>query len=187
MPNAEPSKGGSTTVGQGQIAASANGNALLWSTSDIGVFYSKTGGNAWTASSGVPAGAKIASDRVNPNKFYGFYEGKLYVSTDSGATFTATGATGLPANNVNGLQPNQAQVSLKAMPGIEGDLWFAGGHPLDKYGIWHSTNSGASFTKLSNVEEADLIGFGKAAPGENYMALYTVAPDRRGERSVPFG
>lgn len=112
---------------------------------------------------------------MNPNKFYGFYEGKLYVSTDSGATFTATAATGLPANNVNGLQPSQAQVSLKAMPGVEGDIWFAGGHPQDKYGIWHSTNSGASFTKLSNVEEADLIGFGKAAPGENYMALYTVA------------
>lgn len=175
MPNAEPARNGSTTVGQGQIAVSASGNALLWSTSDIGVFYSKTGGNAWTASSGVPAGAKIASDRVNPNKFYGFYEGKLYVSTDSGATFTATAATGLPANNVNGLQPSQAQVSLKAMPGVEGDIWFAGGHPLDKYGIWHSTNSGASFTKLSNVEEADLIGFGKAAPGESYMALYTVA------------
>ncbi|QUL57309.1 xyloglucanase [Paenibacillus tritici] len=175
MPNAEPSKGGSTTVGQGQVAVSASGNALLWSTSDIGVFYSKSGGNSWTASSGIPAGAKIASDRVNPNKFYGFYEGKLYVSTDSGAAFTATAATGLPANNENGLQPGQAQVSLKAMPGVEGDIWFAGGHPQDKYGIWHSTNSGASFTKLGNVEEADLIGFGKAAPGENYMALYTVA------------
>jgi xyloglucan-specific exo-beta-1,4-glucanase len=28
---------------------------------------------------------------------------------------------------------------------------------------------------LTNVQEADLIGYGKAAPGQTYMALYTVA------------
>ncbi|MEK4329220.1 X2-like carbohydrate binding domain-containing protein [Paenibacillus sp. FSL R7-0312] len=176
MPNGEPSNGTKTTAGQGQVAVSASGNSILWSTSDIGVYYSKTTGNTWTASAGVPAGAKIASDRVNANKFYAFYAGTFYVSTDGGASFTATGATGFPTNNVGDLQPNQAQISLKAMPGIEGDIWFAGGNTVEnKYGIWHSVNSGASFTKLANVDEADLIGFGKAAPGQSYMALYTVA------------
>ncbi|MEK3685842.1 X2-like carbohydrate binding domain-containing protein [Paenibacillus sp. FSL R10-2736] len=176
MPNAEPSNGTKTTAGQGQVAVSASGNSILWSTSDIGVYYSKSTGNSWTASSGVPAGAKIASDRVNANKFYAFYAGTFYVSTDGGATFTATGATGFPTNNVGNLQPNQAQISIKAMPGIEGDIWFAGGNTVEnKYGLWHSVNSGASFTKLANVDEADLIGFGKAAPGQSYMALYTVA------------
>ncbi|WP_425497135.1 X2-like carbohydrate binding domain-containing protein [Paenibacillus phytohabitans] len=176
MPNAEPSNGTKTTAGQGQVAVSASGNSILWSTSDIGVYYSKSSGNSWTASSGVPAGAKIASDRVNANKFYAFYAGTFYVSTDGGATFTATGATGFPTNNVGNLQPNQAQISIKAMPGIEGDIWFAGGNTVEnKYGLWHSVNSGASFTKVANVDEADLIGFGKAAPGQSYMALYTVA------------
>ncbi|WP_425415538.1 X2-like carbohydrate binding domain-containing protein [Paenibacillus borealis] len=176
MPNAEPSNGTKTTAGQGQVAVSASGNSILWSTSDIGVYYSKSSGNSWTASNGVPAGAKIASDRVNANKFYAFYAGTFYVSTDGGATFTATGATGFPTNNVGNLQPNQAQISIKAMPGIEGDIWFAGGNTVEnKYGLWHSVNSGASFTKLANVDEADLIGFGKAAPGQSYMALYTVA------------
>nr|WP_235441441.1 X2-like carbohydrate binding domain-containing protein [Paenibacillus sp. IHB B 3415] len=176
MPNAEPSNGTKTTAGQGQVAVSASGNSILWSTSDIGVYYSKSSGNSWAASSGVPAGAKIASDRVNANKFYAFYAGTFYVSTDGGATFTATGATGFPTNNVGNLQPNQAQISIKAMPGIEGDIWFAGGNTVEnKYGLWHSVNSGASFTKLANVDEADLIGFGKAAPGQSYMALYTVA------------
>ncbi|OMD45931.1 xyloglucanase [Paenibacillus borealis] len=176
MPNAEPSNGTKTTAGQGQVAVSASGNAILWSTSDIGVYYSKSSGNSWTASSGVPAGAKIASDRVNANKFYAFYAGIFYVSVDGGATFTATPAAGFPTNNVDGLQPNQAQISLKAVPGIEGDIWLAGGNTVEnKYGLWHSVNSGTSFTKLSNVEEADLIGYGKAAPGQNYMSLYTVA------------
>lgn len=41
--------------------------------------------------------------------------------------------------------------------------------------MWHSTDSGASFVKLANVEEADNIGFGKAATGQTYMALYAVA------------
>src|SRR5262249_52724065 len=42
-------------------------------------------------------------------------------------------------------------------------------------GLWRSTNSGASFTRVTNVEEADTIGFGMAAPGQSYMALYTSA------------
>jgi hypothetical protein len=56
------------------------------------------------------------------------------------------------------------------MPGIEGDIWLAGGS-----GVWHSTNSGTSFTKLSGIQYADNIGFGKAAPGKSYMALYISA------------
>lgn len=176
MPNSEPSDGAKTTVGHGQVAVSASGNSILWSTSDIGVYYSKTSGNSWTKSTGLPAGAKVASDRVNANKFYGFFAGTFYISLDGGVSFTATAAAGFPTNNVAGLQPNQAQISMKAVPGIEGDIWFAGGNSVEgKYGLWHSTNSGTSFTKLTNVEEADLIGYGMAAPSQSYMALYTVA------------
>nr|WP_230986927.1 X2-like carbohydrate binding domain-containing protein [Cohnella fermenti] len=170
--NSEPSG----TAGGGTVAVAADGSSFVWSTSDKGVYYSKTNGNSWTASTGVPALAKIASDRVNKNKFYAFYSGTFYISTDGGATFTATAATGLPTNNVSGLLPNEAQISIKTVPGIEGDIWFAGGNATEGiYGLWHSTNSGTSFTKLSNVQEADLIGLGMAAPGQSYMALYTVA------------
>jgi hypothetical protein len=56
------------------------------------------------------------------------------------------------------------------MPGREGDIWLAG----DTGGLYHSTNSGASFSKVSTVTEAKNIGFGKAAPGQSYMALYLV-------------
>ncbi len=168
MPNAEPSSSGKATAGGGQVAVSADGNAVVWSTPDVGVFYSKSSGNSWTASAGLPAGAKIASDRVNPAKFYAFNKGVFYISTDGGASFTSTAASDIPTTNT--------QVSLKAMPGIEGDIWFAGGSTEEgKYGLWHSVNSGASFTRLTGVQEADLIGFGKAAPGQSYMALYTVA------------
>ncbi len=125
------------------------------------------GGKTWTASAGIPAGARVASDRVNPNKFYGFKSGTFYLSTDGGKTFAATAAAGLPA---------AGNVRFKAVPGREGDIWLAGGsEDGGVYGLWHSTNSGASFTKLSNVEEADNIGFGKAAAGQTYPALYAVS------------
>lgn len=98
---------------------------------------------------------------------YGFKSGTFYVSTDGGKTFAATAATGLPLSG---------PVRFKAVPGREGDIWLAGGAETDNaYGLWHSTNSGASFTKLANVEEADNIGFGKAATGQTYLALYAVA------------
>ena len=31
--------------------------------------------------------------------------------------------------------------------------------------MWRSTDSGATFTRLPGVDEADAVGFGKAAPG----------------------
>jgi hypothetical protein len=153
--------------GGGTVALAANGGRAVWAPSGIAVNCSTTlNGATWNASSGIPADARVASDRVNPNKFYGFRNGTFYVSTNGGATFTATAATGLPS---------VGDVRFKAMPGIEGDIWLAGGKEGDIYGLWHSTGSGVSFTKLTNVEEADNIGFGKAAPGRSYMTLFISA------------
>ncbi|MGG1942091.1 X2-like carbohydrate binding domain-containing protein [Paenibacillus polymyxa] len=154
------------TAGGGSIAVAANGNGLLWSTSDKGVFYSKTGGNSWTASTGVPANAKIASDRVNPNKYYAFAAGKIYVSVDGGASFTPSTVTGLPS---------VGNADIGAVRGAEGDVWFAGGsEDGGPYGLWHSKDSGVTFTKLAHVQEADFVGFGKAAPNRTNAAVFIV-------------
>jgi len=151
------------TAGGGQIAVSSDGSSLVYSTPDVGV-YRSAGGSSWSASTGVPTGAKIVSDRVNKNKFYAFADGKAYVSTNAGVSFTQTAATGLPSTG-----------TLRSVFGIEGDLWIAGGSDTTVYGLWHSTDGGASFAKLSNVQEADVVGFGKAAPGQTYPAVYTSA------------
>ncbi|AEI43685.1 xyloglucanase [Paenibacillus mucilaginosus] len=161
-PSGEPSG----TKGGGLIAVGADAGSLVWSTSDLGVFHSKNSGNSWTASTGLSAGAEVAADRVNRGKFYAASAGKFFVSTDGGATFTQTAASGLPAEGV---------LNFKAMPGREGDIWLAGGTSKTTYGLWHSTDSGASFVKLPNVQEADVVGFGKAAPSRDYMALYVSA------------
>ncbi|MGY0057037.1 xyloglucanase [Streptomyces sp. LZ34] len=157
----------SGVTGGGTVAAAADGSGFVWSPDGTSsVYYTSGFGNSWTASSGIPAGAVVESDRKNPKKFYGFKAGKFYVSTDGGATFTAKAATGLPTDG---------PVRFKALPGTEGDIWLAGGTASGTYGLWHSTDSGATFTKLSNVQQADTIGFGKAAPGASYQTLYTSA------------
>src|SRR5947199_7399079 len=100
----------------------------------------------------------VRSDRVNGRKFYAYSNGSFYVSTDGGHTFS-TAATGLPTTDV----------AYKAVAGHEGDIWLTG-----STGLYHSTNSGASFTKVSTVDAAKNIGYGKAAPGQTYPAMYLV-------------
>ncbi|MFB8771591.1 cellulose binding domain-containing protein [Streptomyces broussonetiae] len=152
--------------GGGTVAAAADGSRFVWSPEGAGVHHTTGFGSSWSASSGIPAGAVVESDRVDPRTFYGFKSGRFYVSTDGGATFTASAATGLPAGD---------SVRFKALPGTEGEIWLAGGEPGGAYGLWHSTDRGAGFTKLPNVGATDTIGFGKAAPGASYQTLYTSA------------
>ncbi|GLV73609.1 xyloglucanase [Streptomyces hygroscopicus] len=157
----------SGVTGGGTVAAAADGSGFVWAPEGTSAVYHTTGfATSWSASSGIPAGAVVESDRKNPRKFYGFKAGTFYVSTDGGATFTARASSGLPADG---------PVRFKALPGAEGDIWLAGGSASGAYGLWHSTDSGATFTKLSGVQQADTIGFGKAAPGASYQALYTSA------------
>jgi photosystem II stability/assembly factor-like uncharacterized protein len=158
-PSSEPSH-----TGGGTVAVSSDATTILWSPTGGTVSYSP-GGNNWTASTGIPAEARVASDRVNAKKFYGYAVGHFYVSTDGGVTFTTSAATGLPLPSAQ----------FKAVPGIEGEVWLAGGSRTAAYGLWHSTDSGATFTKIASVDEADVIGFGKGAPGSSYMALFASA------------
>ncbi len=141
----------------GTVAASADGNTIVWIPSSGTAYYSRNTGTSWTACSGIPSGLSIISDRVNPAKFYANNAsgGSVYVSTDSGASFTQK-ATGLPHNG-----------KLSAMLGIEGDLWLAVG----SNGIYQSTNSGSSFIKISSVT-ANIMGFGMASTGRTYPAIY---------------
>ncbi|WP_329415203.1 cellulose binding domain-containing protein [Streptomyces sp. NBC_00704] len=152
--------------GGGTVAAAADGSRFVWSPAGAPVQYTTGFGTSWQAASGIPAGAVVESDRVDPKVFYGFKSGRFYMSSDGGATFTASAATGLPSGD---------SVRFKALPGGRGDVWLAGGASDGAYGLWHSTDAGATFAKLSNVEQADTIGFGKAATGASYQTLYTSA------------
>ncbi len=153
------------------IAVSADGATLVWAipantrvTPAVagGLYVSRDHGATWTASTGVGAVRPVFSDRVNPSKFYVYDTAatapRFYVSTDAGATFAATAATGL-ARGVNTRQ--------RALPGIEGDIWI-----VTSTGLLHSTDSGATFTAVSMATTPLAFGYGKAAPGQTYPALY---------------
>ncbi|MEU1199050.1 cellulose binding domain-containing protein [Streptomyces sp. NPDC005813] len=156
----------SSVTGGGTVAAASDGSRFVWSPSGTGVQYTTGFGTSWSASSGIPAGARVESDRADPKTFYGFKSGTFYMSSDGGATFTASPASGLPSGD---------SVRFKALPGTKGDVWLAGGASDGAYGLWHSTDGGATFTRLAGVEQADTIGFGKAATGASYQTLYTSA------------
>ncbi|HEX4790024.1 MAG TPA: cellulose binding domain-containing protein [Actinospica sp.] len=152
-------------TGGGRAAIAADGSSVVWSPAGTGVYYSTDYGSSWTASTGIPAGAVIASDRVNPKVYYGYSAGTLYLSTNGGQSFAATAATGLPATGT---------VYLKALPGVAGDVWLAGGPSTGTSGIWHSADEGASFSRLTGVSAALNLGFGKSATSGGYPALYAI-------------
>ncbi len=101
----------------------------------------------------------MVSDRVNPSRFYAYdsAEGKLYASADGGVTFAAK-AENLP----------KSRSRIRTTSGQEGDLWLT----AYESGLFHSTDGGATFTKMADAQTGDAIGFGKAAPGQPYPALY---------------
>ncbi|MER5226728.1 RICIN domain-containing protein [Streptomyces flaveus] len=141
----------------GQVALAADGSAIVWTEAGQAPYRSTDKGASWSKVSGLGTGAMVVADRSSTKTFYSLAGGTLYASTDGGATFTAR-ATNLPTGR------------LTAVPGIAGDLWIAGGAK----GLLHSTDGGRTFTTLGAVRSASALGFGKAAPGAAYQALYLI-------------
>ena len=159
----------------GKLAISADGSSVVWSlrctvkqgdasTSTSSIAVSSDMGTTWTAVTGLPAGSSIAADRQNPTKFYGYSYasnvGKVYVSTDSGRTFTAAqNATAFIGGGV-----------IHAVFGVEGDVWIVASSKTGS-ALYHSTQSGDNFATVG-VDAAYAVGFGKPADGQTYPAVY---------------
>ncbi|MEU7073917.1 RICIN domain-containing protein [Streptomyces narbonensis] len=142
----------------GRVALSADGSTIVWTQAGQAPYRSTDKGTSWSRVGGLGTNATVVADRAAARTFYSLAGGTLYASTDGGATFTAR-ATGLPADG-----------RLTAVPGVAGDLWIAGGGQ----GLLHSTDGGRTFTPLTTVKSASALGFGKAAPGASYQALYMI-------------
>jgi len=76
---------------------------------------------------------------------------------------------GLPKKDGNRGDNRGGQDRIYATPGKEGDLWIAAYN-----GLYHSENGGDSFYGMPAVVQIDAFGFGKAAEGSPYPALYLV-------------
>jgi hypothetical protein len=157
----------SGTSNGGKICVSADGNRIVWAPAGAAaMYYSTNRGSSWTACSGVPAGLKPVSDRVNSLKFYVYdaQNGNVWVSTNGGASFSVQ-TSGLPT-----VFDYQVWLTgIRTVYGVEGDIWL-----YNPNGVYHSTNSGTSFTQVSSVQNAKAVSFGKAAAGKTYPAVYIV-------------
>lgn len=132
---------------------------MLWRTGSNGVQVSQYT-NPFTAVPSLPSTAVIASDKKSNSVFYGAAGSSFYLSTDGGKTFSAKGSLGSSAS------PSKIVVN----PGVTGDVWVS----TDK-GLFHSTNSGTSFTTISGITQAWAIALGAPAKAGGYPALFAAA------------
>lgn len=139
----------------GMIAISANGNTIIWAPKNGAPSRTTNNGGTWTQSTGIGGSATLVSDRVNSNNFYAIRNGTFYRSTNAGSSFTATVSSGFTGTK------------LKAVPGHENHVWIPGSG-----GLYRTTNGGTTITRITSVQSADVVGFGKAAPGQSYPAIF---------------
>jgi xyloglucan-specific exo-beta-1,4-glucanase len=161
---------------KGTVALSADGASLLHTFANAEGTYATyrstnftSGSPTWTAVGGLTGSpVRPIGDPVNANKFYAYDNGTLKVSTNGGASFSVAATLDAGGSTL-----------LRAAPGREGDVWVA----LRGGGLARSTNSGASFAKLSGVSYCGAVGFGKAPSGKSYPTVFiwgTVGSGKRG-------
>jgi len=158
----------------GRVAVSAAGTALLWVPGGLTALYSTNGGASWAASKGYPATGAVDSgkfftpiaDKVANGYFYtyDFSAGTILESANNGQSFAPI-YTGLD------VLPSGSQHQLASVPGsVRRDLWLA-----TPNGLWHINGAGAAPVKIANVQAAYGVGFGMAAVGKPYPAVYISA------------
>ena len=182
--------------GGGRVAVSATDpNTLVWMPIGSGTVshYSTDRGVTWTASTGGPGSQitgvyndttssgctaqPLTSDRVNGNFYLAAFSAwdnatsatrhNVYRSTDGGKTWTLAG--NVANNNYNARTPQ-----LVAAPAAN-DVWLCddGAYNGTGGGLWHSTNGGTSWPKITGVSKVTAISFGKANAGSTYpYAVY---------------
>ncbi len=189
---------GASGSGAQSIAVTSRNN-VIWATRNSVPSWSSNNGGSWSATNlpapvttSIDSAYHLAVDRKNPNKVYAYdagganwtnTTGKVYVSTDGGHNFTLSQGS-VAANLAN----NQFGVtSMVVNPNVEGDIWLADGNA-----VYHSTNSGASWTRLNGfatvaqngstgqLQGASAIALGKAQAGSSYSAAVYVVGTMNG-------
>jgi len=199
-------QGAQNTSGESNIVVTAR-NKAVWAPANSVPSYTTDNGATWTPTNlpalsgvGINRGYRLAADRQNPNKVYAYNSGgawwnqwsdtaHFWYSTDGGHTFTESSALKGMSPMITGF----GNVSLAVNPNVEGDVWLADGNA-----IFHSTDSGMTWTKLSNfasawsgnspfipdAQGATLVALGKAAPGAAYSAAVYVVGVVNGQWGV---
>jgi len=190
---------GSSNGSNVQSIAVPSRNNVIWATPDSVPSYSTNNGTSWT-STNLPAfhetwsyyyrAYRLVADRKNANKVYAYdsggatwgnYASAVYVSTDGGHNFTVSQGS----LNANFAKSNWWSTTMVVNPNAEGDLWLADGSS-----VWHSVDSGATWTKLTafapanGTSGATKIALGKALTGSPYSAAVYVEGTLNGQWGI---
>lgn len=144
----------------GKVAVSADGTIILWKSNTDGVLVSQNQATFGAVSSLPSTTSAIASDKKSNGVFYAASGSNFYLSTDGGKTFTVKGTLGSSTSTFD----------IAVHPGVTGDVWVS----TDK-GLFHSPNSGTTFTAISEVSQAWGISLGAPASAGGYPAIYVAA------------
>lgn len=155
--------------GGGTVAIGTDGTSIVWSayaSDKVAPVYSTNGGASWSTitffGNTLPVGASVLSDGAQ-NIFYGWQSGStnFYVGNGAASWYQA------PALPV-------APTQVSTVPGRGGEVWM-----VANSGVYKSTNSGSSWSAPTTISWAGFaftptsIGFGKAATGATYPAIYS--------------
>ena len=164
------------TFSGGKIAVSATKNEsgilsmVMVPVNDL-PYYSWDMGKTWTKAT-FPNGTEptfidkiwkwnnvLQSDRVESDTFYLINpnNGKFYVSTNGGKTWSLRWERG----------SGKAAVRIKTAPGLKNTVFMS----LANEGLVKSTDGGKTFEKVTNVDHASMIAFGKGID-DSVPALY---------------
>jgi hypothetical protein len=150
------------------VILSADGGTFMYLSAPPQI--STDHGKTWAPVTGLPASLRPVADRKNPAKFYAVdtEASQVYASADGGKTFAAAPSAGLPTPAEIGLRADGGGWStLQPTLGTEGDLWL-----YCRSGMYHSADGGAHFAHLPGSPVVSHMGFGMAAPGKAYPAIY---------------
>jgi hypothetical protein len=173
----------------GSIAASTATNFVLCLTDNGAAanqpYYTLDGGTTWTAitMTGVPTSGNtgwntnyyldsqmLCADRVTANTFYTYNFGGsgtgagTWKTTNGGAAWTRVSTTSIGGTFAG--FPH-----MKAVPGNAGNLFRSSGQGSGA-AFQRSIDGGATWSSVANVTEVWAFGFGVAASGQTYPAIY---------------
>ncbi len=150
----------------GRIAISAlNPSHLVYLAGSGNVYYSLNKGESWEKGENAPVGTIKLKDIWNRNKilasdlvngcFYIMKEGILYTSIN-GISWEEKGKIPVP-------RLQDRFMNIAPCPGRPGEIWVC----LGTDGLWKTTDSGVSFHRIENFENARLICWGTSAPNSH--------------------